>query len=109
MHRRQNCIAVPAGLLALALAACGPPEEAVGPLSEAAQAAPPPRLAETARFDAALAAAAPDAERLEAGAAGLAARAEALRARAAALGAPVVDEGRRPRLEAAAAADRPAD
>jgi hypothetical protein len=89
---------------ALALLACGPPEEAVAPVSEAARKAPPPRLGETAAFDEALARADPDARRLEAESAELAARAEALRARAAALGAPVVDPAVRPRLEGAAAA-----
>lgn len=83
-----------------AIAACAPPEARV-PISDSARAAPPPRLAETARFDAALAEAAPDAERLQADADSLAARAEALRARAAALQAPVVDPAARPRLEAA--------
>ena len=91
-----------AGLLVMAaLLACGPPREAVAPVSDAARTAPPPRLGPTAQFDAALASAAPDAERLEAGAAALAARAEALRARAAGLSAPVVDPAARPRLEAA--------
>jgi len=86
---------------ALALLACAPPEAGGGPVSEAARTGPPPRLGETAAFDAALASADPDARRLEAGAADLSARAEALRARAAALQAPVVDPGVRPRLEPA--------
>ena len=84
--------------LGLVLAACAP-EEARVPISESAQAAPPPRLVPTARFDAALAGAAPAAERLGEERAALAARAEALRARAAALDSPVVDPAVRPRLE----------
>lgn len=83
------------------LAACAPPQEAIGPVSDEARAAPPPRLVETAQFDAALAAAGPDAERLGATADALSARAAALRARADALSAPVVDDARRERLEAA--------
>ena len=63
------------------------------PVSEAARAAPPPRLGETAEFDAALARADPDARRLETDAADLAARATALRARAAAMGAPISTRG----------------
>jgi hypothetical protein len=82
----------------LAALACSPPDEAVVPVSEAARTAPPPRLGETAQFDAALAGAEPDALRLEEESAALAARAEALRARAAALQAPVVDPSARPRL-----------
>ena len=39
----------------------------MAPVSEAARTAPPPRLGETAQFDAALARADPDARRLEAG------------------------------------------
>lgn len=58
----------------------------------------PPLLAETARFDSALASAGPDAERLADGADALAARAEALRARADAMAGPVVADDR---LEAA--------
>ena len=85
------------------LAGCGAPGEALVPISEDARAAPPPRLVETARFDDALAAAGPDAERLGADAAALATRAEALRARADALSGAVVDPAVRPRLEAAAA------
>jgi hypothetical protein len=84
--------------LGFALAACAPPEGAELPISADARAAPAPRLAETAAFDAALERAAPDAERLETEAAGLAARAEALRARAAALAPPVVEPDARPRL-----------
>ena len=68
--------------------------------SDAARTAPPPLLAETAQFDAALASAGPEAARLEADSAALAARAEALRARAAALSAPVVEPEARARLEA---------
>ena len=83
------------------LVACGAPNEALVPTSAEARAAPPPRLAETARFDAALAGAGPDAERLGAGATALAARAEALHARAGALAGPVVDPRVRPRLDAA--------
>jgi hypothetical protein len=91
-----------AAALALALAACAPPEVASLPISEAARAAPPPRLGETASFDAALARAEPDAERLAGDAAGLAARAAALRERAAALaGAPVVAPETGARLDAA--------
>jgi hypothetical protein len=97
---------VPATLVLSALAACAAPEAARVPMSEAAQAAPPPRLAETARFDAALASAAPDAERLEADAATLAARAEALRARAAGLSGAVMETDARNRLEAAAEESR---
>jgi hypothetical protein len=88
---------------ALAVLSCGPPEATVGAMSEAARRAPPPRLGETAAFDAALARADPDARRLQAGAAELAERGAALRARAAALGAPVVGPDARPRLEAAGA------
>jgi hypothetical protein len=83
----------------LALAACAPQEARVA-ISDEARDAPPPLLAETARFDAALASATPDAERLQADADDLAARAEALRARAAGLDAPVLDPAVRPRLEA---------
>jgi len=85
----------------LVLVACGAPREALVPTSEEARAAPPPHLAETARFDAALAGASPDAERLGADATALAARADALHARAGALAGPVVDPQVRPRLEAA--------
>ena len=77
------------------------PKPAAARVSEAARTGPPPRLGETAAFDAALASADPDARRLEAGAAALADRAAALRARAAALQAPVVDPAVRPRLEPA--------
>ena len=77
---------------ALALAACAPPEAGGGPISEAARTAPPPRLGETAAFDAALASAEPDAEPARGRAADLAARAAALRARAAGL----AGAGRRP-------------
>jgi hypothetical protein len=90
-------------VLVLALAACEAPHDADFVPSEAARTAPPPRLAETAQFDAALAGAGPDAERLEADAAALAARAEALRARAATLAAPVVGDDARTRLERAGA------
>jgi hypothetical protein len=100
MRRRRFRSSLSAPLLVLGLAACAPPEVAQVPISDQARAALPPRLAETAQFDAALAGAQPDAERLEADAATLAARATALRARAAALGAPVVDPAARPRLEA---------
>jgi hypothetical protein len=88
-------------LFVLAATAACAPSEALVPISDSARAAPPPRLAETARFDAALAGAGPDAERLQADADTLAARAAALRARAAALQAPVIDPGVRPRLESA--------
>jgi hypothetical protein len=83
------------------LAACAAPEAARVPISESARAAPPPRLAETARFDAALASAAPDAERLAGNAATLAARAAALRSRAAGLSTEVIPTDARGRLEAA--------
>jgi hypothetical protein len=86
---------------ALLAAGCALPRDAASPPSEAALAAPPPRLAETARFDAALASATPDAERLAAGADALAARAEALRARAAALAQPVLAGDARDRLDTA--------
>ncbi|HET9067719.1 MAG TPA: hypothetical protein VFN28_03670 [Amaricoccus sp.] len=90
-------------LLLFAAAACGPAEEVVGRPTDAARNAPPPRLGETAAFDAALASAAPDAERLGAERDALAARAAALRARAAALAGPVVDPAKRQRLEPAPA------
>ena len=93
---RPACLA-----LGLALLAACAPKEAEIPISDAARAAPPPRLGETAAFDAALARSQPDAERLGAGAEDLGARAAALRARAAALSAPVVDPDTRSRLEAA--------
>ena len=85
----------------LLAAGCTLPPGAANPPSEAALTAPPPRLAETAQFDAALAGAGPDAERLAAGADALAARAEALRARAAALEGPVLPQPDRARLDAA--------
>ena len=94
-------------VLGLALAACGAPDAAVVPVSEAALAAPPPRLGETAEFDAALARADPDARRLETDAADLSARATALRARAAAMGAPIIDPAVRPRLDGGAAGNQP--
>jgi hypothetical protein len=88
--------------LALALAACAPPEVASLPISEAARTAAPPRLAETASFDAALAGAEPDAERLAGEADALAARAAALRERGTALaGVPVVAPEAGARLGAA--------
>ncbi|MFO1142671.1 MAG: hypothetical protein U1E59_09810 [Amaricoccus sp.] len=87
----------------LALAACSPPPGSEEPISEAALAAPPPKLGETARFDDALARAQPDADRLGAGSTQLAARAAALRARAAAMSGPVVDPATLARLEAAVA------
>ena len=74
-------------------------------MSEAAREAPPPRLGETAAFDAALARADPDARRLEAGSAELAARAAALRARAAALGGAGRRSGRPPAPRGRPAAD----
>ncbi len=86
----------------LAVIACSPPDAAVAPVSEAARTAPPPRLGETAQFDAVLATAEPDARRLEEESAALAARAAALRVRGAALQAPVVDPSVRPRLEGGA-------
>jgi hypothetical protein len=88
-------------LLALALAACSAPPEADFTPTEAARTAPPPLLAPTSDFDAALAGAAPAAEQLEARTAALAARAAALRERAAALDAPVVSPEAAPRLKAA--------
>jgi hypothetical protein len=88
-------------LLLAAVAGCGPPPGSEAPISPEAAAAPTPRLAETARFDAPLAAAGPDAEQLRAGADALAARAAGLRARGAGLGAPVIDPAERRRLEAA--------
>ncbi len=75
-------------LAAAGLAACGAPPDAEVPTSEEARAAPPPMLVETARFDSALAEAAPSAERLADERDALAARAAALRERAAALDAP---------------------
>ena len=86
---------------ALLAAGCAPPPGGELPPSAAAVAAPTPHLVETARFDAALAQATPDAERLQAGSGALAARAETLRARAAALSAPVLPQGDRDRLDAA--------
>jgi len=83
---------------ALLAAGCAPPPGGELPPSAAA---PTPHLVETARFDAALAQATPDAERLQAGSGALAARAETLRARAAALSAPVLPQGDRDRLDAA--------
>ena len=87
--RRHVPTACLLSVLAMA-AACTPPEVASVPISEAARTAPPPRLAPTASFDAALAGAAPDARALEDQAADLAARAAALRARAAGLAGPVL-------------------
>ncbi|HET9067426.1 MAG TPA: hypothetical protein VFN28_02190, partial [Amaricoccus sp.] len=55
-------------LVVLAPVACAPSEAVVGAPSDAVRTAPPPRLGETAAFNAALASAAPDAERLGAGA-----------------------------------------
>ncbi len=86
--------------LVLGLAGCAPPGAEV-PISEALRTAPPPQLGETASFDAALATAAPDAQRLASGSEALAARAAALRTRAAALTGEVVDPATRERLEAA--------
>ena len=98
---RHHALAWLAACLAgLALAACAAPRDADFVPSEASRAAPPPRLAETARFDAALAAAGPDTERLAEGADALAGRAAALRSRAAALSAPVLEPGARSRLDA---------
>jgi hypothetical protein len=86
-------------LIGLLLAAgCDAPDAARLPLSDAARGAPPPRLAPTSNFDAALASASPDAVRLSEESAVLAARAEALRLRAAALSPPVVDPALAPRL-----------
>jgi hypothetical protein len=90
----------PIACIALLAAACAPEPGAPPPPTAATLAAPAPRLAETARFDAALSAATPDAERLAADADALAARAEALRARADALAQPVMAEEARQRLEA---------
>ena len=89
--------------VALAPLACSTPEAAMAPVSQAALAAPPPRLGATAQFEDALASARPDAVRLEAEAADLAARAAALRARAAGLSGPIVDPAARQRLEAGGA------
>lgn len=94
---------LPAGLAALALAACEAPREAAAPISAQAARRPAPQLLETARFDLALASAEPDAERLGADRDALAARAAALRARAAGLGAPVMPAAERARLEAGVA------
>jgi hypothetical protein len=102
MRFRQTCIPIALLAAAAALAACSAPREAIAPVSDEARAAPPPRLIESARFDTALTTAGPDAERLDAAAGALSARAAALRARAAALSAPVVEDARRERLEAAA-------
>lgn len=96
--RLTACLAIGLGAAALG---CSPPEEADIPMTDAARTAPPPRLGETAQFDAALAEADPEAQRLETTAEDLAARAEALRARAAALSAPVIDPAARSRLESA--------
>lgn len=79
--------AVIVGLVATLPAGCGAPPEAEVAASAEAQAAAPPTLVETARFDAALAEAGPAVERLGAEQEALAARAAALRARAAALDA----------------------
>lgn len=87
-------------VLLVGAAACGAPERARVPISEAARTAPPPRLLETAQFDAALAQAGPDAERLDADASALAARAEALRARASGLAGDIIEPAERERLEA---------
>lgn len=70
---------------------CGPPEEARIEASDRVEALPPPELEPTSEFDAARAAAEPEADELLAGAEELQARAEALRARAAALSSETVD------------------
>lgn len=88
-------------VVAALVAGCAPPPGAEAPLSPAARARPAPTLAPTAAFDAPLAAAGPDARRLDEASAALAARAEALRARAAGLGGPVVDPAARERLRQA--------
>ena len=104
-HRPRRSVAIG---LALGLAACGAPPEADFAPSERARSAPPPRLAETANFAAALARAGPDAERIETEAAALAARAEALGARAEALSGPVIDPAARARLAPAGGRRKPA-
>jgi hypothetical protein len=85
-------------LAALLIAACEAPGDAAYEPSAAARDAPPPQLAETARFTAPLATATPDAERLAEGTDALAARAAALRGRADALGAPVIGPAEQRRL-----------
>jgi hypothetical protein len=82
----------------VALAGCEAPADAAFEPSAAARSAPPPQLAETAGFDAALERAGPDAAEMEAASAALAARAAALRERAEALSAPVIAPDARGRL-----------
>lgn len=89
-----------AGLAILALGGCEVPRGAVSPISQRAAQAPAPALIETARFDAALSSAEPDARRLATDRDALAARAAALQARAAGLVAPVMPSDERARLEA---------
>jgi hypothetical protein len=89
--------------LLLLLAACGLPDGTVIEPSEAARALPPPQLVRTDRLEAAGAAAAEDALRIETAIAELEARRAALEARAAALGGPVIPPAERARMEAAAA------
>jgi hypothetical protein len=103
--RPRGAALVAALLAGLAPAACAPPPEAIDEPSERVLALPPPQLVPTQRFEAALDAAGPDAERIGAGSEALGARAEALRARAQGIAGPVIDPGARARLEAAAAGD----
>ena len=84
--------------LMLALAACGPPVEAVFEISDEARDAPPPELIATARFTSAQAAAHADIPRIEAETAELDARAQALRARLDGLSTPVLTPDERDRL-----------
>lgn len=88
-------------ILALALAACGPPPEAQRAAGQDDVGGPPPVLLPTSAFDTAIASANPDAARIEAESEVLAARAAALQARAEALSAtPVIDPDARERLDA---------
>jgi len=84
------------GAALAALAGCGPPPEARDAATRPVEDLPRPSLAPTARFDAPLAAATPDAATLQETSADLAARAAALQARAAALQAPVIAPDDRP-------------
>ncbi len=91
-------VPIPVLLCAMLLAGCGLPPGIDAAIPPAARTLPAPDLAPTAAFDAPLAAAAPDAQRLTDANAALAARAAALRARASALDAPVIDAETRARL-----------
>lgn len=100
MRLRRHPVLRAAGL-ALILgggAGCTAPSEALVPPTDAARAAPPPQLAETALFRANAARAAYAADRVGTGAAALAARARALQARASTLQAPVLDPATRRKL-----------